>query len=139
MSTRWEHFEHSADVGVRGYGTTPAEAFAGAALALTAVIVDPATLAPVERVGFHCTAPDRDLLLATWLDAVVYEMAVRKVLFGRFEVSIDECELDAIGWAEPVDRLRHAPAVEVKGATLTALEVRELPDGSWLAQCVVDV
>jgi tRNA nucleotidyltransferase (CCA-adding enzyme) len=139
MSARWEHFEHSADVGVRGYGATPAEAFEQAALALTAVLVDPATLVPLERIVLHCTAPDRELLLATWLDAVIYEMAVRRVLFGRFEVNIDDGGLDASAWAEPVDRERHHPAVEVKGATLTALEVRELPDGSWIAQCVVDV
>ena len=38
---RWEHFEHGADVGVRGIGPTPASAFEQAALALTAVITEP--------------------------------------------------------------------------------------------------
>ncbi len=36
-------------------------------------------------------------------------------------------------------RARHQPAVEVKGATLTALEVRRASGGGWIAQCVVDV
>src|SRR5512139_3851745 len=39
---RWEHFEHGADIGVRGFGASVAEAFEQAALALTAVIADPA-------------------------------------------------------------------------------------------------
>jgi protein archease len=34
----WEHFPHDADVGVLGLGATPAEAFAQAAMATTAVI-----------------------------------------------------------------------------------------------------
>jgi SHS2 domain-containing protein len=37
-----------------------------------------------------------------------------------------------------VDPVRHEPAVEVKGATYTALRVQQT-DGHWLAQCVVDV
>ena len=44
---RWEHFPHDADVGVRGFGPTPAEAFAQAALALTAV----ATRARIEPLS----------------------------------------------------------------------------------------
>jgi len=35
---RWEHFPHEADIGVRGFGATPAEAFEQAALALTAAV-----------------------------------------------------------------------------------------------------
>ena len=35
---QWEHFPHDADVGVRGWGATAAEAFEQAAQALTAVV-----------------------------------------------------------------------------------------------------
>jgi tRNA nucleotidyltransferase (CCA-adding enzyme) len=38
MKDRWEHFEHGADIGVRGLGTSKAGAFEQAALALMAVI-----------------------------------------------------------------------------------------------------
>jgi tRNA nucleotidyltransferase (CCA-adding enzyme) len=34
---------------------------------------------------------------------------------------------------------QHRPAVEVKGATFTALRVSQRDDGLWLAQTVVDV
>lgn len=135
----WEHFAHGADIGVRGVGRTPAQAFEQAALALTAVITDPATVAAHTPVDVACEAPDTELLLADWLNALVYEMQVRKMLFGRFEVSIDGTRLTARAWGEPVDVARHRPAVEVKGATYTQLAVRQLDDGSWLAQCVVDV
>lgn len=136
---RWEHFAHGADIGVRGVGRTPAQAFEQAALALTAVVTDPATVAAGTAVDIACEAPDTELLLADWLNALVYEMQVRSMLFGRFEVSIEGTRLAARAWGEPVDVARHQPAVEVKGATYTQLAVRRLDDGSWLAQCVVDV
>jgi len=138
MDARWELFPHQADIGVRGYGATQAEAFEQAALALTAVIADPAEVSSVESVRISCEAPDAELLLADWLNRLVYEMATRNMLFGRFEVKLQGDRLDAQAWGEPIDAARHRPAVEVKGATYTELKVRE-QDGGWLAQCVVDV
>ena len=41
---------------------------------------------------------------------------------------------------DPIDRERHQPVVEVKGATYTALSVGPVDGGrSWQAQAVVDV
>jgi SHS2 domain-containing protein len=135
----WEHFSHDADMGVRGWGPTPAEAFAQAAVAMTAVITDPKLVRANEAVAIVCEARDLDLLFYKWLNALVFEMATRGLLFGAFEVSIDGLRLKGLARGEKVDRARHAPAVEVKGATLTELEVEERQPGRWLAQCVVDV
>jgi SHS2 domain-containing protein len=134
----WTHFRHGADVGVRGIGRTPAEAFEEAALALTAVVTDPAGVVPAVAVPIRCEAPDREQLLYDWLNAVIYEMATRRMLFGRYAVAIDGPRLEGQGWGEEIDRARHRPAVEVKGATYTALSVA-CADGRWTAQCVVDV
>lgn len=135
----WEHFAHGADIGVRGIGSTQAEAFEQAALALTAVVADPACVAPRIPVDLRCEAPDAELLLADWLNAVIYAMATHDLLFSRFELSIAGHALTAKAWGEPVDRERHQPAVEIKGATYTALSVAQRDDGAWVAQCVVDV
>ncbi len=136
----WEHFEHQADIGVRGCGPDLDTAFAQAGIALTAVIADPAKVEPREAVPVEARAVDVEFLFVEWLDALIYEMATRGMLFSRYEVHIDadRTHLTATAWGEPVDRERHQPAVEVKGATLTELKVwRE--DGVWCAQCVVDV
>ena len=134
---RWEHFSHDADIGVRGWGATLPQAFAQSALALTAVVTD-ADVRPQSAVSVACSAPDLECLLVEWLNAVIYEMATRRLLFGRFDVSIDGTRLAATMWGEPVDRARHAPACEPKGATFTALRVAQ--EGSmWSAACVVDV
>lgn len=137
-AARWEHFAHEADMGVRGIGATKEEAFAQAALALTAVITDPAGVAATEAVAIECRAPDDELLLADWLNALVYEMATRKMLFSRFEVRIANGALTATAWGERTDPVRHHLAVEIKGATYTALKVAR-ENGAWVAQTVVDV
>lgn len=139
MTPRWEHFPHEADVGVRGIGATAEQAFEQAALAMTAVIADPAAIAATEAVDIRAEAPDAELLLVDWLNALVYEMATRRLLFSRFEVHIDGQVLRGKAWGEPADAAKHQPAVEVKGATYTALHVGRNSAGEWVAQCIVDV
>jgi tRNA nucleotidyltransferase (CCA-adding enzyme) len=139
MISRWEHFAHEADIGVRGIGASKEAAFEQAAVALTAVILDPQELMGEEEVEVTCEAPDDELLLVDWLNTLVYQMATRRLLFGRFEVHIDGHRLQAKAWGEPIDVARHQPAVEVKGATLTSLRVGQEAGGIWVAQCVVDV
>jgi SHS2 domain-containing protein len=135
----WEHFAHDADVGIRGFGPSLEAAFEQAALALTHVITDAARITPRIAVEVRCEAPDSEILLIDWLNALVFEMATRTMLFGRFEVRIEGARLYGTAWGEPVDLARHEPTVEIKGATYTALEVKRQGDGTWTAQCVVDV
>ena len=137
-TAHWEHFPHQADIGVRGYGATPAEAFEQVALALTAVVTYPDFVATNQRIEVTCEAPDIELLLVEWLDQLVYLMATRSLLFSRFKVHIAGNRLAAQAWGEAIDVARHRPAVEVKGATFTELKVVQ-QDGGWMAQCVVDV
>jgi SHS2 domain-containing protein len=137
--SRWEHFAHDADIGIRGCGQSRAAAFEQAALAMTAVIADPASIEPRDAVDLHAAAPDDELLLADWLNALVYEMATRRMLFSRFEVEIDGGRLQGRAWGERMDIVKHSPIVEVKGATYTSLRVAREPDGTWIAQCVIDV
>lgn len=136
---RWEHFYHQADIGVRGIGPTESEAFVQAARALSAVVTDVARIRCQRRVEIHCEAPDHELLLADWLNALVYEMGVRQMLFAEFEVRLTDAELHGTACGETIDRERHAPAVEVKGATYTELRLHRLEDGAWVAQAVLDV
>ena len=138
MLAQWEHFPHDADVGVRGVGSTRAEAFEQAALAMNAAVTDPSLIEARQRVEIECEAADDELLLADWLNRIVYEMAARRMLFSRFSAHIDGTHLHGAAWGEPVDQARHRPAVEIKGATYTGLRVARR-QGGWVAQTVVDV
>jgi tRNA nucleotidyltransferase (CCA-adding enzyme) len=140
MQTRyWEHFEHQADIGVRGIGATPSEAFEQAALALTAVVLDPGQLTADQVRQVDCEAPDIELLLAEWLNQIIYLMATEHLLFCRYEVQLEDHRLHATLYGEKLDRQRHQPTVEIKGATYTALAVQQTENGGWIAQTVVDV
>ena len=136
---RWEHFPHGADIGVRGIAPTLAGAFEQAALALSAIVLDPASLDPKEEVEIACAAPDKELLLVDWLNALIFEMVTRRMLFGKFKVELGRAGLRAKAWGQPIDIGGQDLGVEPKGATYTALLVREDADRGWLAECVVDV
>ena len=138
IAPHWEHFEHEADMGVRGFGHSLAQSFEQAALAMTAIITDPSCIEPRQSVEVQCRETDPSLLLADWLNAIIFEMATRHMLFSEFKVSVDAEGLHGRLRGESIDRDRHQPAVEIKGATFTELCVRQQQD-HWLAQCVVDV
>jgi len=139
MEPKASHFAHVADIGVCGVGPTIEAAFEQAALAMTAVMTEPAKIELKESVQIECVAPNAELLFIDWLNAIIFEMATRSMIFGAFEVSLDGLRLRGVATGEPISAERHSPAVEVKGATLTELSVAEDRPGEWRAQCVVDV
>ena len=89
QDSNWEHIEHDADIGLRATAPTREALFEAMAEALTALIANPEDVRPVEPVAIRCEAPDDALLLADWLNALIYEMATRKMLFSDWRVSID--------------------------------------------------
>jgi tRNA nucleotidyltransferase (CCA-adding enzyme) len=125
-------------VGIRGRGAILAEAFEQAALALTGIVTD-AEIAAQTEVEVTCEAPDVEVLLVEWLNAIIYEMAVRNMIFGRYKVTLSDTSLKGTMWGETVDQAKHSPACEPKGATYTALRVAKEPDGTWSAACIIDV
>jgi len=139
MENAWAHFPHEADIGLSATASDKASLFEQMALAMMAVITDIDRIDPIESITVACEAPADDLLLIDWLNRLVYEMAVRNMLFRRFKVTIEDHRLTARAEGEPVNRAKHEPAVEVKGATLTALEFGRTAGGGWSARCVVDV
>jgi SHS2 domain-containing protein len=136
---RWELYSHPSDIGVRGLGATREEAFAQAALALTSVITDLGKVQPKTAVDIECKEQDDDLLFLCWLSSLLYEMDTRRMLFSRFEVQAIEGGIKARAWGEPIEVARHEPAVEVKAATYADLKAERQSDGTWIAQCIVDV
>jgi len=134
----WEHFAHQADIGIRASGGSLNEAFEDAALALTAIITELKNIDAVESVQIKCSGENAELLLVNWLSSIIYEMDVRKMLFGRFEVSLEKLKLSATIWGEKINQQKHSPAVEPKAVTYNQLSVKN-EKGKWIVQCVVDV
>jgi SHS2 domain-containing protein len=132
-----EYFEHDADIGVVGRGVTLEEAFKSAAAATFAVMADLSAVRPERSVTLDFEEADIELALVRWLNLLLALSHERGLVFGRFWI-----ERDGVHWrggasGEPWRRDLER-GVEVKGATLTMLEVRESAAG-WVARCVVDV
>ena len=135
---QYETFEHEADIGIRGYGGTPEEAFANAAKAMYSVMVELDRVEQKQFRGVNVSADDREQLLVEWLNALLAVSDIERMVFSRFEVRIEGNRLAGTAWGEQLDRARHQANVEVKGATYHLLSVRE-QDGRYVVQCVVDV
>nr|WP_199741535.1 archease [Legionella septentrionalis] len=87
----------------------------------------------------NCKAPDAEILFIDWLNAIIFQMDARQMLFSEFQVHITPAmHLTAVIKGEKINRLKHQPAVDVKGATYNELHVVKKKK-QWIAQCVVDV
>jgi len=131
------YFEHDADIGVVGRGATVEEAFESAARAVFSVMTDLAEVKELATVPVEFEEADVELALVRWLNLLLALAHERGLALGRFWI-----ERDGVRWrggaaGEPW-REGLARGVEVKGATLTMLSVREAGAG-WEARCVVDV
>ena len=132
-----EYFEHDADIGVVGRGVTLEEAFESAAAATFAVMADLSAVRPERPATLDFEEADIEIALVRWLNLLLALSHERGLVFSRFWI-----ERDGVNWrggasGEPWRRDLER-GVEVKGATLTMLEVKQDRDG-WLARCVVDV
>jgi SHS2 domain-containing protein len=140
----FEQFEHGADVGVRGFGSTPAEAFRGTAHALFALLAEsPSSIRPVVEERFELEATGLEELLVAYLNELISLSDTKHLVFGDFEVEIlgggaAPFRLWARARGEPFDPGRHESTVQPKGATYTAVRVAREAE-RWVAQCVVDV
>ncbi|MEM4699484.1 MAG: archease [Candidatus Nezhaarchaeales archaeon] len=138
----YELFETTADVGVRGYGSTLEEAFENAAKAMFSVMSDLSRVRPVEGVAIEVEGEDEEALLVNWLNELLARASIKRMLFSEFKVSIERhggvIKLRALAYGEPIDQQRHELRTEVKAATYALIRVGRV-DERYVAQLLLDV
>ena len=131
------YFDHDADIGIIGYGESLEHAFENAAQAMFAIMSDIAGLRAEVTVQIDFEEADVELALVTWLNLLLAHAREKQAVFGQFRLQRDGAGWHGVAsgqrWDESMER-----GVEVKGATLTMLSVRQ-QQGNWEARCVVDV
>ncbi len=135
----FEILEHTADIGFRAWGDTPAELFQNAALALesTAVEIERAEAKMVYPIA--ASGEDYESLLVAWLNEVLYYLDGERVVMSRFEIEqISPERVTGKAWGEPRDDARHPPKLVVKGVTYHQLSVKQ-EDGRWKAEVFLDI
>lgn len=136
----FETFSHQADIGVRGFGESPEEAFINGAKAMFSLMVDLKEVSPKNPVKIAVQAEDQASLFVEWLNQLLATADIKRWLFSKFEVEIENGRtLRGKVWGEPINLKKHTLLTEVKAATYSQLKVEQEPDGQWVAQCIVDV
>jgi SHS2 domain-containing protein len=121
----YELVEHTADVGVKAYGKTVAEAFEHAAEGMFDIITDESRIDPIGEYEIQLEAPDHEQLLVDWLSKLLFLNGAQNLVFGKFEVNITENQLTAHIFGEKYNTKKHQMGVEIKAVTYHMLQVHE--------------
>jgi len=135
----FEIIEHTADVGIKAYGSTLKEAFANAALGMTSLIISPDTIR--ERLGrqIQIQSSDRETLLVEFLNELIYYFDSENIVFKKFDIThLTNSEISARCFGERVDRTVHEVERGIKSATYYMLKVEKNDDG-YSAQAFFDI
>jgi protein archease len=131
MRQGYELVDHTADVGLRAWAPAPEGVFEEAAKGMFSLICDPMTIDREETFEVAVEAAQPDLLLAAWLNELLYRFEATRLLPVDFEVTaFDGTHLRATVYGEPLDPRRHAICGGVKAATLHELSLNSGPEGA---------
>ncbi|MBW3015385.1 archease [Candidatus Woesearchaeota archaeon] len=134
----YEFFEHQADIGIRGIGSTLEEAFEECAKAMFEVMVEIDRVEPKNEIKVECSASNEEELLVEWLNRLLAESGINNMVFSEFAVSIKASKLIGTAKGEEINPEKHKVKTEVKSATYSGLKVGK-KEGKIFAQCIVDV
>ena len=136
---KYEFFDHTADMGLRIYGSSLAALFENAGYALFDAMTDTARVKPRQTLRFRLRRDNMEELLVEWLGSLLYEFDTAGLLFSRFSVEhIDALSLAAGACGEPLQPGVHELKAAVKAVTYHGLSIRR-ENGLWQATVVIDV
>lgn len=137
MTRKDNYFEHDADVGVIGYGKSMEACFADAARAMFALMADLSSVHPSHEINLEFEEEDIELAFVTWLNLLIAQAQANNLILAEFALKrtglLWQGKARGEIWHAGIER-----GIEVKGATLTMLSVKQ-KDDLWQAKCVVDV
>jgi SHS2 domain-containing protein len=122
----YELIDHTADVGVKAYGKTLAEAFENIAKGMFDIITDKSEIDSIGEYNITLEAPDLEQLLVDWLSELLYLNSAKNLVFGFFKVQLDEKKpsLSASIFGEKYNVPKHKIGAEIKAVTYHMLEVK---------------
>jgi len=164
----FEHFDHTADLGLRVRAGTLEELLAEAGRGLLAMhVANPEAVRCVQSKTIELAADEPAYLLFDWLNELLYAFESEKLLLAEFTIELAQASgvrehpdgsgsppghnhqeadasrspmrLRATCRGEPMDPARHTMDHEVKAITYHGLEVHQDGDGTWQAEVIVDI
>ena len=136
----YEIIEHTAEIGIKGYGRTQEELFANMAAGMFGLIVPPEEVREVSPVTVTAQAEGPEELLVAWLRELIVLFDTRHFLGKRFQIqAFERGRVSATVIGETLDLTRHSVDKEVKAATYCDLKLEEDASGIWSAQVIFDI
>lgn len=122
----FEEVEHTADWALRVWGSDLRELLIQAAQGMLALLGAQPAPGPRNTRTFEVEAPDRESLLVSWLEELLYHMETRHVTFTDIDLEVDgETRLRARVTEAPLADLRK----HIKAVTYHNLSIQETPNG----------
>ena len=137
QNASYSYFDHEADIGIVGKGSTVESAFVQAAMAVFAFMADLSKISSRQVLHIQFEETDLELALVEWLNALLGQAREQGIVLHKFSLQRRDQSWIGEAWGEPWQE-EFNRGTEVKGATLTMLAVKHSEDG-WEARCVVDV
>ncbi len=127
---RYEQIPHTADIAARIYGKTVPELFENAAYAMFDMMGDLEGLGLDETARVEVEAPDRESLLVSWLNELLYNSYSRQALFAEFRVlKLEENRITAEAKGQKLQKGTERLSSEIKAATYHDLEIKKTDSG----------
>ena len=131
--------DHPADIGIESWGSTFSEALSMAVSGLVSVLVDPATVDPIEQRLISVSANDSESLVVKVLSEVLYLFDGALFVPKSLEVqSVSPTGLQGFIRGEPLHEGKHRMRIDVKAVTYHQLSVRRQP-GSVTVNVYLDI
>src|SRR5574341_2011272 len=129
----FEILEHTADIGFRARGRTPAELFEASAEAMVSIALEMEDISPRSEYPLAAAGLDDESLLVNWLNEVLYSIDGERLALRHFRVSdLAAGRVSGVAFGEPRDSARHRAKLIVKGVRLYSGHHRARAAGSGI-------
>ena len=136
---RYEQTPHTADIAAKIYGTNMKELFENAAYAMYDMMGDIEGLKTDEVVRIQAEALDKESLLVSWLNELLFVSYSKTALFSEFNItSLEENKLQAEVRGQKIENNIKRLHTEIKAATYHDLKIQKTDKG-YMVIVVFDV
>jgi SHS2 domain-containing protein len=136
---KYEFTEHTADLGLKAYGSSIEELFVHAAEGMFDVLVSTKNVEESKERVIDVEAMAVDNLMVSWLSELLYLYDTEHLVFSGFQIQrIENDRLKAIVRGEVLDPARHEIKTGIKAVTYHQLYLEETEAG-WETQVIFDI
>lgn len=135
IERRFEEIDHTADIGIRVWGSDLSELFANAAYGMVCQVADVEDVDPAIEKRIAVEGQDLEMVMVEWLSELLYLQERDGLAFKEFDIlEVTSSGLRALARGGPVEKYHS----HIKAVTFSELEITET-DRGYATTIVFDV